>query len=124
MRYVIFEHEIAKSKGYEYSMDQILYIINEIATNKNLFVYLQEPTACPSLDRLAGKLVNPEYDGENITAEFDTYQTPMGSIVKGILEEGCETLQIAINGMGIIDNGTVKDYKIIGAFMISKPKEV
>jgi len=121
MRYVVFDHRHAEGKGYTYSQQQIEDILEIIKTSEHFFVYLQEPTITPSFGRVVGKLVNPEFDGNVITAELNTRQTPMGGVVDGMLSEGCESLRIVISGTGNIVDGTVRNYKLTGAFMYSQP---
>ncbi len=110
MRYTIFDPYFPNTKGYDYTPEQIEYIVTEVNTNPNLYVFLDCHT--PNIERLAGRLHNSRVEENGcITADLEFMKTPMG-IISEQLELSGITLTMGICGKGTIKNNMVEDYTI------------
>lgn len=56
-----------------------------------------------NLDKVSHRITNLQWDGNNVVGKALILNTPMGQIVKGLLEGGCQ-LGVSSRGMGTVAN--------------------
>lgn len=111
MRYTIFDPSIPDAKNYNYTPEQLEYIVGELNNNSRMFAFLDSPYLT-DFGRVAGRLKdNRIEENGSITSEIEYMNTPMGIISKQ-LEETSVNLGAAICGTGNIKNNIVEDYTI------------
>lgn len=91
----------------------------EVAVDKYVTEYVKTGRAGGELNHPAGPAVNPErishritelkWDGDNVIGKALIVNTPMGQIVKGLIEGGMK-LGVSSRGMGSIESRRGKSY--------------
>tara|TARA_B100000424_G_scaffold84608_1_gene63282 strand:+ start:3440 stop:4072 length:633 start_codon:yes stop_codon:yes gene_type:complete len=74
-----------------------------------------------NLDRVCLQINEMKMQGNNGIGKLQVLPTPMGNIVKALLESGVK-LGVSSRGSGnVAENGTVSDYEIITVDMVAQP---
>ena len=74
-----------------------------------------------NLDRVCLQINEMKMQGNNGVGKLQILPTPMGNIVKALLESGVK-LGVSSRGSGnVAENGTVSDYEIITVDMVAQP---
>jgi len=74
-----------------------------------------------NLDRVCLQINEMKMQGNNGVGKLQVLPTPMGNIVKALLESGVK-LGVSSRGSGnVAENGTVSDYEIITVDMVAQP---
>ena len=101
------------------------YIKEYVNTNRALgeLSHPQSPTI--NLDRVSHKVTGLVIDGKNIIGEAVILNTPMGEVVKGLLEGGCN-IGVSTRGVGSLKeksgyNEVQDDFKLSAVDIVSDP---
>jgi len=70
-----------------------------------------------NLDKVSHRITELRWDGNNVVGKALILNTPMGNIVKGLMEGGCK-LGVSSRGMGTVENKNNKTY-VREDFMLS-----
>jgi hypothetical protein len=78
--------------------------INEQVRTKRAVGELNHPDGpTVNLDKVSHRITEMKWDGNNVVGKALILNTPMGNIVKGLLEGGCQ-LGVSTRGMGSLEN--------------------
>ena len=70
-----------------------------------------------NLDKVSHRITELKWEGNNVVGKALILNTPMGNIVKGLMEGGCK-LGVSSRGMGTVENKNSKSY-VKSDFMLS-----
>lgn len=62
-----------------------------------------------NLDKVSHRITELKWDGDNVVGKALILNTPMGNIVKGLMEGGCK-LGVSSRGMGTVESKNSKTY--------------
>jgi len=88
------------------------YIENYVKANRAVGELNHPSGPSINLDKVSHRITSLEWDGDDVIGKAKILDTPMGKIVKGLLEGGCQ-LGVSTRGMGVIKEKK-KDISIVG----------
>lgn len=103
------------SNRYVYPEPVLKEAIKSFMEKKDRLVYQGEiDTITPSLSHVAGVVNKIDFaENNDVYAEIEIMQTPDGKVVQKLIEEGLP-LKYAPFGHGMVNNGEVIDYTMMG----------
>ena len=83
------------------------FIKEQVSTNRAVGELNHPEGPTVNLDKVSHRITEMNWDGDNVMGKALVLDTPMGNIVKGLLEGGCQ-LGVSTRGMGELEdkNGT------------------
>jgi hypothetical protein len=96
-------------------------ISEQIARGETLWGEADHPEELNiNLDRISHVITEMYMDGENGCGKLKILGTPMGNIVRTLLESGGK-LGVSSRGSGNVDNGSVSDFEIVTVDIVARP---
>ena len=83
------------------------FVKEQVTTNRAVGELNHPEGPTVNLDKVSHRITEMNWDGDNVMGKALVLDTPMGNIVKGLLEGGCQ-LGVSTRGMGELEdkNGT------------------
>jgi len=79
------------------------YVTNYVSKGRAVGELNHPESPSINLDKVSHRITNLSWDGNDVIGKALILNTPMGIIVKGLLEGGCQ-LGVSSRGMGTVDN--------------------
>lgn len=108
--------------GRTYPEDVAKKAISEWLAKGNCYVTVgQSETGIVHLDKVAGRVEDVTFDGEDVNASFLLLDTPKGNMVQTMIEQRL-SLGLYAAGMGTVDpNGVVGTYEVLNLYLDTPP---
>jgi hypothetical protein len=108
-----------------YPVNEIQRAVNELSQqlieNNTIFGECDHPPELNiNLERVSHMITEMYMDGNNGVGKLKILPTPMGNIVRTLLESGGK-LGVSSRGSGNVDNGNVSDFEIVTVDIVARP---